>query len=61
MAPVARGPHPGSSDSHQSSAPAKRRREHLRHIHQLTREQQLALIEEARAARKRAETDDESA
>jgi hypothetical protein len=28
-----------------------RRREHLRHIHPPTREQQLALIEEARAAR----------
>jgi hypothetical protein len=29
-----------------------RRRERLRHIHPLTREQQLALIEEARAARR---------
>jgi hypothetical protein len=28
-----------------------RRRERLRHIHPLTREQQMALIEEARAAR----------
>ncbi len=30
---------------------ARRRRERLRHIHPLTREQQMALIEEARAAR----------
>jgi hypothetical protein len=30
---------------------ARRRRERLRHIHPLTREQQIALIEEARAAR----------
>jgi hypothetical protein len=32
---------------------AKRRREHLRHIHRMSREQQIALIEEARAARSR--------
>jgi hypothetical protein len=31
----------------------KRRREHLRHIHRMTHEQQIALIEEARAARMR--------
>ena len=30
---------------------ARRRRERLRYIHPLTREQQIALIEEARAAR----------
>ena len=30
---------------------ARRRRERLRYIHPLTREQQLALIEEARTAR----------
>ncbi len=30
---------------------ARRRCERLRHIHPLTREQQMALIEEARAAR----------
>ena len=30
---------------------ARRRRDRLRHIHPLTREQQIALIEEARAAR----------
>jgi hypothetical protein len=30
---------------------ARRRRERLRHIHPLTREQQMALIAEARAAR----------
>ncbi|HEX2134660.1 MAG TPA: hypothetical protein VHG30_01970 [Microvirga sp.] len=33
---------------------AKRRREHLRRIHRMTHEQQLALIEEARAARQAA-------
>jgi hypothetical protein len=60
MAPIARGPHPGSSDPHQPSASAKRRRDHLRHIHCLTKEQQMALIEEARAARKKAEADEES-
>ena len=32
----------------------RRRRVHLRHIHPPTREQQLALIEEARAARRTA-------
>jgi hypothetical protein len=32
---------------------AKRRREHLRHIHRMTHDQQIALIEEARAARSR--------
>jgi hypothetical protein len=32
---------------------AKRRRDHLRHIHQMTHEQQLALVEEARVARTR--------
>jgi hypothetical protein len=32
---------------------AKRRLEHLRHIHRMTHEQQIALIEEARAARSR--------
>jgi hypothetical protein len=30
---------------------SRRRLEHLRHMHSLSREQQLALIEEARAAR----------
>jgi hypothetical protein len=37
--------------THLSMEGAKRRREHLRHIHRLTHEQQIALIEEARAAR----------
>jgi hypothetical protein len=32
---------------------AKRRRDHLRHIHQMTHEHQLALVEEARVARTR--------
>jgi hypothetical protein len=31
---------------------SRRRREHLRHIRPMSREQQLALIEEARAARR---------
>ncbi|WP_046869682.1 hypothetical protein [Microvirga massiliensis] len=35
----------------QPNAPAKHRRDHLRRIHPMTREQQMALIEEARAAR----------
>ena len=61
MAPIARDPQSGTSDTYQSSAPAKRRRDHLRHIHRLTKEQQMALIEEARAARKKAGMDDESA
>ena len=33
---------------------ARRRRERLRHIHPLTHEEQIALIEEARAARQAA-------
>ena len=37
--------------THLSKHGAKRRREHLRHIHRMTHEQQIALIEEARAAR----------
>jgi len=40
-----------SSDTQPLKQTARRRRERLRHIHPLTREQQLALIEEARAAR----------
>ena len=40
-----------SSDTQPLKLTARRRRERLRHIHPLTREQQLALIEEARAAR----------
>jgi hypothetical protein len=39
------------SDRQHLKQAARRRRGHLRHIHPLTREQQLALIEEARAAR----------
>ncbi len=48
------GAHSGSvisSDTQPLRQSARRRRERLRHIHPLTREQQLALIEEARAAR----------
>jgi hypothetical protein len=37
--------------AHRSARQSRRRLEHLRHIHSLSREQQLALIEEARAAR----------
>ena len=40
-----------SSDTQPLKQTARRRRDRLRHIHPLTREQQLALIEEARAAR----------
>jgi len=39
--------------AHPTTSGAKRRREHLRHIHRMTHEQQMALIEEARAARSR--------
>ena len=39
------------SDTQALKQTARRRRERLRYIHPLTREQQLALIEEARAAR----------
>jgi hypothetical protein len=39
--------------AHPATSGAKRRREHLRHIHRMTHEQQIALIEEARAARSR--------
>ena len=35
---------------------AKRRRDHLRHIHRMTHEQQLALVEEARVARMQEQT-----
>ncbi len=40
-----------AAQAHLSRDGAKRRREHLRHIHRMTHEQQIALIEEARAAR----------
>ena len=40
-----------SRDRQDLKQAARRRRKHLRHIHPPTREQQLALIEEARAAR----------
>ena len=39
--------------THSATSGAKRRREHLRHIHRMTHEQQMVLIEEARAARSR--------
>jgi hypothetical protein len=39
--------------AHLSKHGVKRRREHLRCIHRMTHEQQIALIEEARAARAR--------
>ncbi len=39
----------------------RRRRQHLRHIHPMTREQQLTLIEEARAARRAANQTAEAA
>ena len=34
----------------------RHRREHLRHIHRMTHEQQIALVEEARAARRAEES-----
>ena len=40
-----------TSDTQPLKQTARCRRERLRYIHSLTREQQLALIEEARAAR----------
>jgi hypothetical protein len=42
-----------ASESHLSKNQVKRRREHLQHIHRMTHEQKIALIEEARAARSR--------
>jgi len=42
-----------SRATHLPKGRAKRRREHLRHIHRMTHEQQIALIEEARTARSR--------
>jgi hypothetical protein len=41
------------AQAHLSRDGAKRRREHLRHIYRMTHEQQIALVEEARAARAR--------
>ena len=38
-----------AAQAHLSRDGAKRRREHLRHIHRMTHEQQIALVEEARA------------
>ena len=43
--------HP-SSQYNGLSSHARRKRAHLRHIHPMTRERQVALIEEARAARR---------
>jgi hypothetical protein len=37
----------------------RRRRQHLRHIHPMTHEQQIALIEEARAARSREQNENQ--
>jgi hypothetical protein len=51
MAPGAHSQSVTPSDTQPLRQTARRRRERLRHIHPLTREQQLALIEEARAAR----------
>src|SRR3954469_9509289 len=53
-----RGSEPMTQSAHshpsiQHNGPrARRRREHLRHIHPMTRERQVALVEEARAARR---------
>jgi len=42
-----------AAQAHLAKEGAKRRREHLRHIHRMTHEQQMELIQEARAARLR--------
>ena len=46
-----------NSDERNPAKVAKRRRDRLKHIHPITREQQLALIEEARAARMQVQFD----
>ena len=51
MTSVSRLPSLSPSTRQSLKQSARRRRERLRHIHPLTREQQIALIEEARAAR----------
>jgi hypothetical protein len=51
MAHHARDPNLSSIFSTASNERAQHRRERLRHIHPMTREQQVALIDEARAAR----------
>jgi len=55
---MARRVHSHSYPDVETSVPPQRnwrRREHLGHIRPLTREQQLALVEEARAARRAAQ------
>ncbi len=44
---------PSAPQAHLAKDGAKRREEHLRYIHRMTHDQQMALIEEARAARLR--------
>ena len=44
---------PSAPQAHLAKDGPKRHREHLRHSHRMTHEQQIALIEEARAARTR--------
>ncbi len=44
---------PSAAQAHLAKEGAKRRRKHLRYIHRMTHEQQMVLIEEARAARLR--------
>jgi hypothetical protein len=51
MTSASRLPSLSPSTRQNQTQSARRRRERLRHIHPLTREQQIALIEEARAAR----------
>ena len=43
---------PRAAERRQPKDIGRHRREHLRHIHRMTPEQQIALVEEARAARR---------
>jgi hypothetical protein len=52
MPTTAHHPRWSTLQNNHSARQSRRRREHLRHIHPMSREQQLALIEEARAARR---------
>jgi hypothetical protein len=51
MTKRASGPDCHNPNGSSPAGVAKRRRDRLRHIHPMTREQQMALVEEARAAR----------
>ena len=51
MTRTSKAPSPRAERRHPKDIGA-RKREHLRHIHRITHEQQIALVEEARAARR---------